>query len=124
MELSVHDDRSLLALQGPKAAEVLQPLCKEFDLGSFYFSNFKRLDIGGIPAWLTRTGYRPSLFEGLYVQCKTACCADAHGNDNRFNAQVVSVAGTPGCHSAQCCSQRTGSRMPRIAMSTGSITAG
>ena len=54
--MDIHDDRGLLALQGPKAAEALQPLCKDFDLGTFYFSNFKRLDIGGIPAWLTRTG--------------------------------------------------------------------
>lgn len=58
MDLDVHDDRCLLALQGPKAAEVLQPLLGSgLDLGKFYFSNFKRLDIGGIPAWLTRTGY-------------------------------------------------------------------
>ena len=36
--------------------QTLQPLCKGFDLSTFYFSNFKRLDIDGIPAWLTRTG--------------------------------------------------------------------
>ena len=41
-------------------AQVLQPLLKDLDLGSFYFSNFKRLDIDGIPAWLTRTGCFPA----------------------------------------------------------------
>lgn len=52
----VHDDRSLLALQGPAAHGVLQPLLKDLDLNSFYFSNFAILDIAGIPCWLTRTG--------------------------------------------------------------------
>lgn len=39
--------------------QALQPLLKGLDLGGFYFSNFKRLDIDGIPAWLTRTGCLP-----------------------------------------------------------------
>ncbi|DBB11168.1 TPA: hypothetical protein ACH3X3_006622 [Trebouxia sp. C0006] len=53
----IHDDRSLLALQGPAAHETLQPLLKDLDLNKFYFSNFSILDIAGIPCWLTRTGY-------------------------------------------------------------------
>lgn len=52
----IHDDRSLLALQGPAAHETLQPLLKDLDLNKFYFSNFALLDIAGIPCWLTRTG--------------------------------------------------------------------
>ena len=52
----VHDDRSLLAVQGPAAHDALQPLLKDLDLNSFYFSNFAILDIAGIPCWLTRTG--------------------------------------------------------------------
>ncbi len=52
----IHDDRSLLALQGPAAHETLQPLVKDLDLNTFYFSNFAILDIAGIPCWLTRTG--------------------------------------------------------------------
>jgi len=52
----IHDDRSLLALQGPAAHETLQPLLKDLDLNKFYFSNFAILDIAGIPCWLTRTG--------------------------------------------------------------------
>lgn len=53
----VHDDRSLLALQGPAAPEALQPHLKDLDLKKFYFSDFTTLDIAGIPCWLTRTGY-------------------------------------------------------------------
>ena len=54
--MTVHDDRSLLALQGPKAVEVLQPHT-DADLSKLYFSNFIRVDIAGIPCFLTRTGY-------------------------------------------------------------------
>ena len=54
-EMTVHDDRSLLALQGPAAVETLQPLV-DLDLSKVFFSNFHRLDIAGIPCFLTRTG--------------------------------------------------------------------
>mmetsp|Transcript_27278 Transcript_27278/g.69441 ORF Transcript_27278/g.69441 Transcript_27278/m.69441 type:complete len:405 (-) Transcript_27278:318-1532(-) len=54
--MEVHDDRSLLALQGPKAAEVLQALTKE-NLKTLTFSSFRRFDVSGIPVWCTRTGY-------------------------------------------------------------------
>lgn len=53
--LTLHDDRSLLAFQGPAAAPGLQKLVKE-DLSKMHFSHFKRFDIGGIPCWVTRTG--------------------------------------------------------------------
>lgn len=55
VDMTVHDDRSLLALQGPKAVEVLQPHT-DADLSKLYFSNFIRVDIAGIPCFLTRTG--------------------------------------------------------------------
>ena len=55
VEMDVHDDRSLLALQGPAAAEVLGPLM-DLDLKAFYFSQFAKPDIAGIPCFLTRTG--------------------------------------------------------------------
>lgn len=51
----VHDDRCLLALQGPAAVEVLAPLV-DLDLKTFYFSNFAKVDVGGIPCFVTRTG--------------------------------------------------------------------
>ncbi|CAO2823645.1 unnamed protein product [Amaranthus hypochondriacus] len=52
----IHDERSLLALQGPLAAPVLQHLTK-FDLNKYYFGQFCMLDISGFPCYLTRTGY-------------------------------------------------------------------
>lgn len=56
VDMIVHDDRSLLALQGPEAALVLQPHVKE-DLNKIYFGNFTKLNIAGVPCFLTRTGY-------------------------------------------------------------------
>ena len=54
--MTVHDDRALIALQGPEAVDVLQPLVKE-DLSKIYFGNFQKLDIDGAASFLTRTGY-------------------------------------------------------------------
>lgn len=56
VDMILHDDRSLLALQGPAAVEALQPLVDE-DLSKVYFSDFRKLDIKGHPSYLTRTGY-------------------------------------------------------------------
>eukprot|EP01018_Ginkgo_biloba_P009939 Gb_29854 [translate_table: standard] len=52
----IHDERSLLALQGPLSAPTLQKLTKD-DLSKVYFSDFRILDINGSPCYLTRTGY-------------------------------------------------------------------
>lgn len=56
VEMIQHDDRSLLALQGPAAMEILQPMT-DLDLSKLYFSQFKKIDIKGIPCFLARTGY-------------------------------------------------------------------
>jgi aminomethyltransferase len=55
VSLDVHDDRALLALQGPAASKVLQGLTA-FDLSKFYFGNFARFEVAGAPCWVTRTG--------------------------------------------------------------------
>lgn len=52
----IHDERSLLALQGPLAPDALQKLTKE-DLSKMYFGDFKIIDINGSECFLTRTGY-------------------------------------------------------------------
>lgn len=56
VEMIVHDERGLLALQGPLAPSVLQSLV-DADLSKLYFSNFIKADIAGVPCWITRTGY-------------------------------------------------------------------
>lgn len=57
VNLQVHDDRALLAVQGPRAADVLQPLVRE-DLSKVFFGQFlQNLAIAGVgDCFLTRTG--------------------------------------------------------------------
>lgn len=55
-EFIVHGDRSLLAFQGPKAVDVLQPLT-DHDLSKLYFGMFTEAKVDGKDVWLTRTGY-------------------------------------------------------------------
>ena len=55
VKLTRHDDRALLALQGPKASEVLAALCPAAE--DLKFMSFADLDIDGIAAIVTRGGY-------------------------------------------------------------------
>lgn len=48
-------DRGLLALQGPKAASVMQRLCPA--ACDMVFMQHGRFDIDGIPVWVSRSGY-------------------------------------------------------------------
>ena len=58
VQLSVHSDRALLALQGPDAAAVLAPLAPALDLPRMFFSHFARAPVAGSSdVWITRTGY-------------------------------------------------------------------
>src|SRR3954468_22893061 len=52
----VSDDMSLLALQGPKAASILQPLTRT-DLASIKYYHFAEGEVGGLPTIISRTGY-------------------------------------------------------------------
>ena len=89
MELQIHDDRALLALQGPAAAAVLQPLV-DLDLNGLFFSGFVKHNIDGVPSYITRTGCArrrlPVLVEQLCAACSCShilatyihCSAPAH----------------------------------------------
>ena len=55
VEVLVHDDRALLALQGPKAEGVLATL--NADVTAMKFMDVRALDLGDIPALVSRTGY-------------------------------------------------------------------
>lgn len=56
VDMVVHDDRALIALQGPKAAAAVQGLTSK-DLRAMHFSAFTTTELAGIPCFLTRTGY-------------------------------------------------------------------
>ncbi|MCY3768363.1 MAG: glycine cleavage system aminomethyltransferase GcvT [Gammaproteobacteria bacterium] len=55
LNIEMLDDRSLLALQGPQAAEVMNRLgC---DLADMKFMDARGIEIAGIPCFATRSGY-------------------------------------------------------------------
>eukprot|EP00959_Pyramimonas_sp_CCMP1952_P463204 9484517-Pyramimonas_sp.AAC.2 len=68
VSMEIHDERSLLALQGPNAVKTVQKMTKE-DLSKMYFSDFKRMDLNGIPVWITRTGYTGE--DGFEISVRT-----------------------------------------------------
>jgi aminomethyltransferase len=58
-ELEILNERALVALQGPKAAEVLSRLNADAgaEAGTMAFMSARAMDIGGIPCFVTRSGY-------------------------------------------------------------------
>jgi aminomethyltransferase len=54
-DVEPHEDRALVALQGPAAATVLTRLCPE--AGELVFMQAGRLSIGGVECFITRSGY-------------------------------------------------------------------
>ena len=56
VSIHVHDERGLLAVQGPAAVEAMQPLVKD-DLSKLYFGMFRKIDVAGAACFVTRTGY-------------------------------------------------------------------
>jgi len=56
VSMATHEDRALLAVQGPEAAATLQKLV-DIDISKMYFSHFTVAPIKGIESFITRTGY-------------------------------------------------------------------
>jgi aminomethyltransferase len=54
-KIDVHHDKALLALQGPKAAQVLS--CLGLDLDGFHFMDIRHFTLGTTPLVITRSGY-------------------------------------------------------------------
>lgn len=54
-QMNLNEDKALLALQGPDAAEVLNKL--GLDLNGFRFMDVRHFDLAGIPLLITRSGY-------------------------------------------------------------------
>ena len=53
--LAIHEDRALLALQGPAAAAIIATLAPEH--AALPFMAVAHASIAGVPVWLTRSGY-------------------------------------------------------------------
>lgn len=57
VDVNVLDDVSLVAVQGPKAVNVVSMLAKTADLKDFKFMTGRRMELGGIPVYISRCGY-------------------------------------------------------------------
>ena len=66
------DDTTLIALQGPKAIEILNPLVPEQDLSKISFFRFTVDEVAGIPTAISRTGYTGEIGFELYVKANSA----------------------------------------------------
>lgn len=81
LQLTLLDDRALLALQGPQAATVLTSLGA--DISALRFMDGGWLDVAGIECWATRSGYTGedgfelSVASDKAVQLADALCAHA-----------------------------------------------
>lgn len=71
------DDTTLLALQGPKSVDLLNPLVPERDVSDISFFHFVMDEVAGISTAISRTGYTGEIGFELYVK---ACNAEALWN--------------------------------------------
>lgn len=56
VDMHVHEENGIIAVQGPKAQEAMQTLTSA-DLETLYFSQFADIPLANSRAWVTRTGY-------------------------------------------------------------------
>ena len=66
---NISEDIALLALQGPNAQEILQPLTT-FDLNSLKFYRFSKAQVAGSHCVISRTGYTGEDGFELYVKAE------------------------------------------------------
>lgn len=64
----VSDETAQVALQGPKAGEILARLAKEEDIPKKYYYFVEKGTVGGIPCIISRTGYTGE--SGFELYCK------------------------------------------------------
>ena len=66
------DDTALIALQGPKAVDILNPFVPELDVSEISFFRFAVDEVAGIPTTISRTGYTGEIGFELYVDANRA----------------------------------------------------
>jgi aminomethyltransferase len=69
---NVSEDTALIALQGPKAIDVLNPFVPERDVSEISFFRFEVGEVAGIPTVISRTGYTGEIGFELYVDANNA----------------------------------------------------
>ena len=87
---NVSDDTALIALQGPKSIDILNPFVPEHDVSEISFFRFAVDKVAGIRTTISRTGYTGEIGFELYVDANRA--ADLW---NVLYAAVIDAEGQP-----------------------------
>ena len=69
---NVSDDTALIALQGPKSMDILNPFVPKLDVSEISFFRFAVDEVAGIPTTISRTGYTGEIGFELYVDVNSA----------------------------------------------------
>lgn len=87
---NVSENTALIALQGPKSIDILNPFVRERDVSEISFFRFVVDEVAGIPITISRTGYTGEVGFELYV--------DASGAEDLWNVlypAVIEADGQP-----------------------------
>ena len=87
---NISDDTALIALQGPKAIDILNPFVPEQDISEISFFRFVLGEVAGIPTVISRTGYTGEIGFELYVDTD-----DAEKLWNALYPAVMEAEGQP-----------------------------
>ena len=69
---NISKNTTLIALQGPKAIDVLHPLVTEREVSAIPYFRFARSEVASIPTLISRTGYTGEVGFELYVSTSNA----------------------------------------------------
>lgn len=69
---NVSGNTALIALQGPKSMDILNPFVPELDISEISFFRFVVDEVAGIPTTISRTGYTGEIGFELYVEANSA----------------------------------------------------
>ena len=87
---NVSEDTALIALQGPKSIDILNPFVPERDVSEISFFRFAVDEVAGIPTTISRTGYTGEIGFELYVDA-----SDAEDLWNVLYPAVIAAEGQP-----------------------------
>ena len=84
------ENKSLIALQGPKSIDILKPLVPEQAISEIGYFRFALGEVAGIPTLISRTGYTGEVGFELYVSAK-----NAEGLWSALYPEVMAAGGEP-----------------------------
>ncbi|KAG7174700.1 Aminomethyltransferase-like [Homarus americanus] len=123
-QLEVIEDHGLVAVQGPQAAHILQPIT-EGNLGDLYFMNTREMRVAGIPCRVTRCGYTGE--DGVEISVPNNKAVNffvkAWGNTTKATVRHAWLAILPQLKSAEMKRQQPAELMNQVLETVRSIPA-